>query len=119
MQKKMEETPNPNNLPVLDIKILVAGEEDSGQMKLIEQYGAVDGGNSTGEYYIKEISLEDEFYILNIEFYEPKQKDIAPYAVMYEKACRESKFDGVIMVCAHKEIEGEFLKSSINYLGEL
>jgi hypothetical protein len=32
----MEETPNPNNLPVLDIKILVAGEEDSGQMKLIE-----------------------------------------------------------------------------------
>ena len=37
----MYDIPNPNNLPILEIKILVAGIDNSGQNKLIDLYGAV------------------------------------------------------------------------------
>jgi hypothetical protein len=46
-EKKEEEEevdiPNPRNLPIMEIKILVAGIDKCGQNKIVEMYGAVEG----------------------------------------------------------------------------
>jgi hypothetical protein len=51
--------PNPNNLPTLEIKILVAGIDNSGQNKLIDLYGAVESEVQNEDFLLKEMAVED------------------------------------------------------------
>ena len=77
--------PNPNNLPTLEIKILVAGIENSGQNKLIDLYGAVESQEQNEEFLVKEMAVEDQYYLLLIEFWIPKDKSLDNFSTKYEK----------------------------------
>ena len=68
--------PNPNNLPILEIKILVAGIDNSGQNKLIDLYGAVESEEPNEDFIVKEMAVEDQYYLLLIEFWIPKDKSL-------------------------------------------
>ncbi len=65
------EIPNPNNLPIMHIKILVAGIEGSNQNKIVDLYGAVDSELTNDEFKIKEMAVEDQYYLMLIEFWIP------------------------------------------------
>ena len=103
----------------MEIKILVAGIENSGQKKIIDIYGAVEGESSNKEFIVKEMAVEDQYYILLIEFWIPRDKSLESFKGLYEQSLKDGSFDGVIMVCAHKDQTGEFLKRGVDYLGEL
>jgi hypothetical protein len=76
----------PENDPnILEIKILVAGIELSGQSKTIDYYGAVEGNLTNDEFIVKEISVETELSILTIEFWEPIDKNLENFRKLYEK----------------------------------
>ena len=111
--------PNPNNLPTLEIKILVAGIENSGQNKLIDLYGAVESEEQNEDFLVKEMAVEDQYYLLLIEFWIPKDKSLDNFRTKYEKCLKDGKFDGMIMVCSHRDHDGLFLKQGVDYLGEL
>ena len=85
------------------IKVLVAGIENSGQNKIIDLYGAVEGELSNDEFIVKEMAVEDEYYLLLIEFWIPRDKTLETFKGLYEKSLKDGNFDGVIMVCAHKD----------------
>ena len=103
----------------MEIKILVAGIEKSGQHKLIDLYGAVEGGQGNDDFVVLEMAVEDQYYLLLIEFWIPRDKSLEKFRGQYEKCLKEGNFDGVIMVCAHTEKNGIFLKQGVDYLGEL
>ena len=52
-------------------------------------------------------------------FYEPFEKDINHFRDLFEISSRNNDFDGLLMVCAHRDMAGNFLRNSIDYLGEL
>jgi hypothetical protein len=56
---------------------------------------------------------------IKVEFYEPKSKDIETFSNLFIETMKENKFDGLILVCAHQDHDGLYLKKSIEYLGEL
>ena len=110
---------NPNNLPILKIKILVAGIENSGQSKLIDIYGAVESEQRDEDFIVKDMAVEDKYHILLIEFWTPKDKSLDHFKSKYEECLSDRKFDGLIMVCSHRDQQGLFLKKGVDYLGEL
>ena len=65
------------------------------------------------------IPLEDEFDQFNVRFFEPIDKELPKYLPLFEKSLKDGEFDGIIMICSHQDEDGNFLKSSIDYLGEL
>ena len=66
--------PNPNNLPIINIKILVAGIENSGQNMIVDLYGAVPSELTDSDFVVKEMAVEDQYYLLLIEFWIPRDK---------------------------------------------
>ena len=65
------------------------------------------------------MAVEDQYYLLLIEFWIPKDKSLEKFRTQYEKCLKDGKFDGLIMVCSHKDQNGAFLKQGVDYLGEL
>lgn len=54
-----------------------------------------------------------------VTFYEPFDKTLGPFSDLFEKAIKSYEFEGLLMVCSHTDSEGDFLKMSLDYLGEI
>lgn len=54
-----------------------------------------------------------------VTFYEPYDKTLGPFSDLFEKVIQTHAFEGLLMVCSHIDGEGEYLKKSLDYLGEI
>jgi hypothetical protein len=99
--------------------VLLVGIDSSELNKLIDYYGAVEGELSNEEFTVKEMLVEDQYYLMLIEFWIPINTSLESYKALYEKSLKDPTFTGVIMVCSHKESRGTTLKQGVDYLGEL